>query len=101
MEYPKVTEADIAEYHERGYWVSPKIFNDEQIEKLCSEVCRLLSGEKDTDSWGWCGPVKVDPEAKHMQQMKKTRFITGKLHDLFCTYKSCKTECKNMDLSSQ
>ena len=37
----------------------------------------------------------------HAAGEKKTRFITGKLHDLFCAYKSCKTECKNMDLSSQ
>ena len=81
MECPKVTEADIAEYHERGYWLSPKIFNDEQIEKLCSEVCRLQSGEKDTDSWGWCGPVKADPEAKHMQQVVNAWWVNDAVRE--------------------
>ncbi len=29
-----MTDSVIAEYWERGYWISPKIFNDEQIASL-------------------------------------------------------------------
>ena len=29
-----VTDAVIEEYWERGYWISPRLFNDEQIASL-------------------------------------------------------------------
>jgi len=36
-----VTGAVIAEYWERGYWISPKLFDDEQIARLraAHETC--------------------------------------------------------------
>lgn len=73
--FPTVTDADITTYLERGYWVSPKIIDDEQIENVRYEIGRLLGGEKDTDCWGWSGPTKRDPEAQHMFQVVNAWWI--------------------------
>lgn len=55
----RVTDADIAEYHERGYWRSPKLFTDAEIAAIRREVERIcLRDERDTDNWNWGGGRK-------------------------------------------
>jgi ectoine hydroxylase-related dioxygenase (phytanoyl-CoA dioxygenase family) len=52
-----ITDSDVAEYHERGYWVSPKLLSDDQIAMLRDELARvLLRNERDTDNWSWSAP---------------------------------------------
>jgi len=55
----EITEADIAEYHERGYWRSPKLFTDAEIASIRHEIERIcLRDERDTDNWNWLGGKK-------------------------------------------
>jgi hypothetical protein len=42
-----VTDADVQEYWERGYWISPKLFDDEQIARLRAAHDRLWAGDFD------------------------------------------------------
>jgi ectoine hydroxylase-related dioxygenase (phytanoyl-CoA dioxygenase family) len=42
-----VTEAAVAEYWERGYWVSPRLFDDEQVQRLRAAHDRLWTGDHD------------------------------------------------------
>ena len=44
---PIVTEADVAEYWERGYWVGPKLFDDDQVQRLREAHERLWAGVHD------------------------------------------------------
>jgi ectoine hydroxylase-related dioxygenase (phytanoyl-CoA dioxygenase family) len=41
------TEADVAEYRERGYWISPKLIDDDHIARLRDALDRLFKGEID------------------------------------------------------
>lgn len=51
--------AAIAEYWERGYWRSPRLFADAEIVALRAEVERIcVRGERDSDNWGWYGEYK-------------------------------------------
>src|SRR5690242_19722045 len=55
----EITDANIAEYHERGYWRSPRLFNDEQIAAIRREIERIcLLDERDTENWNWLGGKK-------------------------------------------
>ena len=52
----EVTDADIAEYHERGYWRSPKLLTDAEIAEARHEIERIcLRDERDTENWNWFG----------------------------------------------
>jgi hypothetical protein len=42
-----VTDEVLAEYRERGYWISPKLFDDDQIERLRRAHERLWAGQHD------------------------------------------------------
>ena len=41
------TDADVAEYRERGYWISPKLMDDDHIARLRAALERLFRGEVD------------------------------------------------------
>ena len=43
-----ITEAVVDEYWERGYWISPKLFDDEQLALLRQAHERLWSGDNDS-----------------------------------------------------
>ena len=42
-----ITDAVVAEYWERGYWISPKLFDDDQIQRLRAAHERLWTGQHD------------------------------------------------------
>ena len=42
-----ITDAVVAEYWERGYWISPKLFDDDQIQHLRAAHERLWAGQHD------------------------------------------------------
>ena len=49
--------------NEQGFWIGPKLFDEEEVEELRGEAMRILRGEKDFD----CVhpfPAKFDPESK-------------------------------------
>lgn len=46
-----ITEQDLASYHEKGYWISPKLFDDESIETMRLEFDRIWSGANDGDGF--------------------------------------------------
>src|SRR5688500_4073770 len=51
------TESDIEQYWEKGYWISPKLIDDERIEKLRQANHRLFAGEY--DGYGVLAPSQV------------------------------------------
>ena len=42
-----VTEAVVAEYWQRGYWIGPKLFDDDQVQRLRQAHERLWAGQHD------------------------------------------------------
>ncbi len=61
----QVTPNDIAEYRERGYWISPKLIDDARIATLRRELDRLFKGERDGEGWYFEEKLNVpsDPQA--------------------------------------
>jgi len=45
----RVTDADLKEYRERGYWTTPKLVEDDQIALLRKEVDRIFEYDYDRD----------------------------------------------------
>ncbi|MDP6118225.1 MAG: phytanoyl-CoA dioxygenase family protein [Planctomycetota bacterium] len=67
-EFPEISQSDVEEYQTRGVWISPRLFDEEQVRKLRVAVRSLQQGEKDSDSWGWSGPLSHAEDAEHMFQ---------------------------------
>ena len=63
-----VTEAVIDEYWERGYWVGPKLFDDETIERLRRAHDRLWAGDNDYAIPSIYGAVLGDPASPALRQ---------------------------------
>ena len=82
---PPVTEADITEFKERGYWISPVFLDADEVAELRFEVERLMRGEKDTDSWGLGGPQKADPESKQMFQAVHAWWVNHRIRQTVCS----------------
>ncbi|MCU0491384.1 MAG: phytanoyl-CoA dioxygenase family protein [Chloroflexaceae bacterium] len=64
-----VTDAVVAEYWERGYWISPPLFDDAEIERLRAAHERLWAGEYDfhTPSQYGIAPVTHGSNALRQQ----------------------------------
>ena len=63
-----VTDAVIAEYRERGYWISPKLFDEEQIARLRAAHERLWAGQHDHEVPSQYGVTPVDPASPKVRQ---------------------------------
>lgn len=63
-----VTDAVIEEYWERGYWISPKLFDDEQIAVLRAAHERLWRGDYDHEIPSQYGAKKVALDSPQVRQ---------------------------------
>src|SRR6266571_4638456 len=63
-----VTDAVIEEYWERGYWISPRLFDDEQIASLRAAHERLWAGDYDHEIPSQYGAVKITPGSPQVRQ---------------------------------
>ena len=43
-----VTDRDVAFYQENGYWISPKIFSDAELERFRAHHARVIAGDYET-----------------------------------------------------
>ncbi|MBV7339635.1 phytanoyl-CoA dioxygenase family protein [Chloroflexi bacterium TSY] len=48
MEYFLPNENDITDYRENGYWISSKLFSNEELKKFCQHHARVIDGEYET-----------------------------------------------------
>ena len=63
-----VSDTDVETYWERGYWVSPKLFDDEQLARLRAAHDRLWAGEFDYEIPPQYGITQVDPASPKVRQ---------------------------------
>jgi len=63
-----VTDAVIEEYWERGYWISPRLFDDEQIASLRAAHERLWAGDYDHEIPSQYGADKITPGSPQVRQ---------------------------------
>ena len=60
-----VTKNDVESYWEKGYWISPKLLDDDQIARLRAAIQRLFDGDFDGNGSLFNGPLTApsDPLA--------------------------------------
>lgn len=63
-----VTDAVVEEYWERGYWVSPKLFDDAQIERLRHAHERFWNKDYDREIPSQYGITKIDLDSPKVRQ---------------------------------
>jgi hypothetical protein len=63
-----VTQVVIAEYWERGFWISPKLFDDEQVQRLRAAHARFWAGEYDGEIPSQYGIMRYDPHSAAVRQ---------------------------------
>ena len=83
MERFSVSEHALAEYDEKGFWISPKLFEDDEVEAIRTAVMRLIHGKRDTDAMHWKSPLPpFDPENKSLIQFSYGWWVIDKLREL-------------------
>jgi len=76
---PQLTDAEKSEYRERGYWVSPKLLDDEQIATLRHAIERIMNGERDRQTHGWQGVKEFDLQGKAVCQYTNAWWINEEI----------------------
>jgi ectoine hydroxylase-related dioxygenase (phytanoyl-CoA dioxygenase family) len=76
---------DIDQYWERGYWISPKLLSDRQIERLNNAHDRIWAGEIDGDGFYYEGRrVQEDLSPTAIRKVNNGWWINDEVRDL-CT----------------
>lgn len=76
-----ITQDVIEEYNERGYWVSPKLFTDEQIERLRDAHARMWDGDNDRDIPSQYGIRQVEPDSPRVRQQCNGFWLNDEIRD--------------------
>lgn len=82
---PFVNQTDVDEYWERGYWISPKIIDDETIAALREAQERIWAGEIDGDGhtfYGGTGAKRVPEDALHVRKLDNGWWINDEVRKL-------------------
>lgn len=83
MERFCVDDAALAEYDEKGFWVSPRLFDDEEVDAIRTAVMRLIHGERDSDAMHSKSPLSpFDPQSTSLIQLTYGWWIIDKLRQL-------------------
>ncbi|HYF49578.1 MAG TPA: phytanoyl-CoA dioxygenase family protein [Planctomycetota bacterium] len=64
------TDADVKFYQENGYWISPKLFTDEELLALAEHQDRVYAGIHETGHAPWWGGWRFNP--KRPLEIRKT-----------------------------
>lgn len=79
----KLNDPAITEYDEKGFWISPKLFSDEEIDQMRSALMHIVRGERDFDSMHWQGPPPpFDPNDKKIIQITYAWWVNAKIRQL-------------------
>ncbi|QGQ98196.1 phytanoyl-CoA dioxygenase family protein [Paenibacillus psychroresistens] len=76
IEKIKITQEDKAKFNRDGYWISPKLITDDQIEKLRAAHDRIWSGDFDGDGYPM-HPVNLNPDPKRLRKQDNGWWINN------------------------
>lgn len=74
-----VTDVVVEEYWERGYWISPKLFDDEQIARLRAAHERLWAGDHDYEVPPQYGVTACDPASPKVRQQCNAFWLNAEI----------------------
>jgi hypothetical protein len=74
-----VTDEVVAEYWEQGYWIAPKLFDDDQIQRLRRAQERLWAGDYDYFVRSQFGIPQVDPNSTKVRQQQNAFWLNAEI----------------------
>ena len=77
-----VSDADVDEYWRRGYWVSPRLLDEQGIERLRGQLDRIFRGERDSDNYTWFEFPTPRPGTQDIHQVTNAWWINRTVRSL-------------------
>lgn len=79
----EVTDDDVAEYWQRGYWISPKLLSDQQIDVIRHAEQRVWAGNFDTDAMPeYSEAIKPSYEAGALRQCCNAWWLSDEVRNV-------------------
>jgi ectoine hydroxylase-related dioxygenase (phytanoyl-CoA dioxygenase family) len=78
----QVTQNDIAQYWDRGYWISPKLIDDDRIAKLRAAMDRLFKGERDGEGWYFEDKLNVQSDPNALKRVINAWWVNEDLREM-------------------
>ena len=81
----KPTQADVEEYWEKGYWISPKLISDAHIQRMRDAMERVFSGERDGyGSYFDMNQVALPSDPAALRRVVNGWWVNDEIRDLVC-----------------
>lgn len=77
-----ITQEDIQTFQENGYWISPKLISDEQIERLREAHDRIWRGEVDGDGYTRNGSWTMPENPLKLRKLDNGWWVNNEIRDL-------------------
>ena len=71
----ELTPEDFASYRKKGYWISPVLFNDEEVCSMRLELERICAGERDYDGFFWLSQPNFGTDGPAVRQVNNGWWI--------------------------
>ena len=71
----ELTPEDFASYRKKGYWISPMLFNDEEVCSMRLELERICAGERDYDGFFWLSQPNFGTDDPAVRQVNNGWWI--------------------------
>jgi len=78
------TQQDIGSYWEKGYWISPKLIDDERISRLRKALERVFKNDFDGHGSLFDGQLKVPDDPLTMRRAINAWWINHEIRDMVC-----------------
>ena len=77
LDYTEIalTPEDFASYRKKGYWISPVLFNDEEVCSMRLELERICAGERDYDGFFWLSQPNFGTDDPAVRQVNNGWWI--------------------------
>lgn len=78
----EITEKDREIYREKGYWISPKLIDDERIQRLREAHDRIWANDNDGDGYNMRGRDLDDSDPTKIRKLENAWWINDEVHAL-------------------
>lgn len=76
----EITESDVASYWQRGYWISPKLIDDDRIDRLRNAMFQLFEGKYDGHGSLFNGQQSQPNDVKSMKRVINAWWVNDEIH---------------------
>ena len=78
----ELTSGDVEQYWEKGYWISPKLIDDDRIERLRHATDRLFAGERDGYGAYFEGKLNLPENPSALRRVVNAWWVNDDVRDM-------------------